>query len=286
MRIIQDTAFRLLRDDPPGISVEDLHFSNCVFDNCSLSLTRDPRNRTWVHNVVLADCELFNCQVGPALLDEVRVHNLKTNDIGIVNGALFRRVVLTGRIGSLRINPDPILHDQSPSVLSSFDADREKFYASIDWALDIRHADFVSFAVEGVPARLIRRDPETQVVVSRERALGRDWSKLSESVGGYWTDMIDTFLYEGTSELVLAAPRGARRSVFQQRLSGLRELRALGVAEPEGNSPGVLSPLPKPIAPKRKAQAKKTQAKKTQAKKTQAKKTQAKKTQAKKTKRR
>lgn len=83
----------------------------------------------------------------------------------------------------------------------------------------------------GIPARLIRRDPETQAVVTRQAALSGEWRELEwvqETVLGLG---IQQMLKRGDDDTVLVAERRARD--FKQLLAGIQELRAAGVAEPD-----------------------------------------------------
>ena len=92
----------------------------------------------------------------------------------------------------------------------------------------ISEARFKDCDIRGIPARLIRRDPETQVVIRRENAMTGKWRGLDLS-GTHWSVAIEWFLKSGDQDCVLAAPR--RASNFTKLLDGLRKLRDIGVAE-------------------------------------------------------
>jgi len=84
--------------------------------------------------------------------------------------------------------------------------------------------------IRGIPAHLIRRDPETQIVVKRENALEGKWRAL-DLENTYWQVAIDFMLEREDPDVVLVAPKRARN--FKDLLRGLQLLREAGVAEPD-----------------------------------------------------
>lgn len=101
----------------------------------------------------------------------------------------------------------------------------------MDWALDISQAEAVELELAGITARLIRRDPETQAVVTRQAALSGEWRGLDRVKGTELGLGIQELLKWGADDIVLVAHRRSRNS--KQLLAGIRELRAAGVAEPD-----------------------------------------------------
>lgn len=122
---------------------------------------------------------------------------------------------------------------RSEEVQRPFAIQREAWYAQIDWAIDISRARFKEFDVRGIPARLFRRDPESQVVVTRDRALRAASQGLLDPTMKLWPFMLKLFLADGDNDMILVAPMGAPAPRRNELLSGLRELRRLGVAEPD-----------------------------------------------------
>lgn len=232
MTIHDGKTFRKLFDRDSGAVFEDMTFNKCVFDNCALSLTMSPELRSTVRNVRLKDCMSVNCGIGPAVFENVVVDGLDTNDLLILWGPLFKHVTLKGKIGEIKINMEADT-DLRPIIQEPFALARAAFYKDVDWALDISEAYFEEFAMHGVPARLVRRDPTTQVVVTREKAMQREWrSKLAAS-NTFWPFVIDMFLEDGEPDIVLVAPKGKRKKDFVRLLDGLNDLRQAGVAEPD-----------------------------------------------------
>ena len=226
-------TFNSLHDRGEALSLGPARLVECEFVNCHLSLTKVFEKRSTVRGVHLQRCSVKGGSVGPAILEEVTVEDLASNDLLLVWGALFRHVKLSGRIGKLKLNPfvDPV--DRSVPTQGPLEAFRERYYGSVDWALDISEARFVEFDFRGIPARLVRRDPESQVVVTRGRALAPGWRDRVSSSNRLWPFVIRLFLQDGDQDIVLVAPLGAPRRKRDELLAGLRELRALGVAEPD-----------------------------------------------------
>jgi hypothetical protein len=111
-----------------------------------------------------------------------------------------------------------------------FDAANAQYYASLDWALDIREGFFGECEIQGIPAQLVIRDTETQVIVTRAKAAMGEWRKLDLSQT-HWAASLQFFLERGEQDVVLVAPK--RHKKFKHLLDGLRLLRNAGVAEPD-----------------------------------------------------
>ena len=123
----------------------------------------------------------------------------------------------------------PVLlpEDRRRSEISLFRDANLEFYQNVQWALDISEAEFKELSIRGIPASLIRRDPETQVVVTRERALNCDWSNLSLNEN-LWPTTIDLFLRGEDSDVILIAPK--RHPKFRRYLEDIHILQKEGIA--------------------------------------------------------
>jgi hypothetical protein len=229
----ESKTFYKLYDDDSGIVIENLVLDACVFDNCTLSHTTNTARRSAVRNVRLKNCVSVNCDIGPAVFEDVTVDGLETNDLLILWGPLFNHVTLKGKIGKLKVNLAAHFVDRSPETQQPFNLARSRFYETVDWALDISEAHFKEFDMHGVPARLVRRDPATQVVVTREKALLPGWREQLSPSNTLWPLVIDMFLEDGEPDIVLVAPKGKPKRKFTALLEGLNELRRAGVAEPD-----------------------------------------------------
>lgn len=108
---------------------------------------------------------------------------------------------------------------------------REKYYGEVDWALDISEARFKGFDVTGIPARSFRRDPETQVVVTRERVTADNGQRIARADGNQWLTWIRGALSDGSSDGILVTPLGAPKRKRDELLSDLQKLRELEIVE-------------------------------------------------------
>lgn len=232
MKMHSKTQFLHLVDRESMAIIEDVEFTECEFNNCSLSLTTIPDLCSTVRRALFRNCTSFNSDIGPALLEDVLVDNFAVNDMLIVFGALFRRVTLTGDLGAIKVNRMSRT-DCGMEHQLDFEERRAEFYASGEWALDIRDAKFRTvFECEGIPCHLIRRDPETQVVVQRDD-LPVGWENALSSNNSYWREVLSSFLADDESEILLVAPKLARKSRFKQLYDGIEELRRCGYVRPE-----------------------------------------------------
>lgn len=229
-QIFDRREFRSFHDRNSGKVYSDISFKYCRFISCTLSVTQNPRKRSLFRNIQLTGCEVTGCMVFPAIFEDVLVSSLKTHTLLQTWGAVFKHVKLEGNIGDIMLSSlvDPL--GEKPKVQAAFDQANARYYETVDWALDISEGRFVDCDIRGVPAKLIRRDPETQVVVTREKALAGEWKKLDLS-RTYWGTAIEFLLNRGDPDVVLVAPK--RYSKYPELLDGLKMLRDAGVAEPD-----------------------------------------------------
>lgn len=228
--IYDRNEFRSFHDRNSGKTYSDITLKHCRFVSCTISATLNPRKRSLLQNIQLYGCEVTGCTIYPAVIEEVLVSGLKTNSLLQIQGAVFKHVKLEGNIGEVMISPFVSPGWAKPHEQSAFDKVNEKYYQDVDWAIDISEGRFTDCELQRVPAKLVKRDPETQVVITREKALMGDWKKL-DLAKTYWATSIQFFLDRGDADLILVAPK--RYSKYQELLDGLKMLRDVGVAEPD-----------------------------------------------------
>lgn len=228
MQSLRGQTFIGLKDIDSGRVLEDLELERCTFEGCGLSTTDLPERRTIVRNVVARNCRLAGVSVGPAIFEDVLVDGLAIHDLQLVWGASFRHVTLRGRIGRIAVRPTLPAEEPPGAARRIADANRA-FYETVDWALDISGAEFAEFEAAGIPARLIRRDPETQVVVTRAAAQRGDWRQL-DLTGTWWAIALEQLAKGEYPDEVFVAPRRHRK--LRQLVAGLRRLQDAGIAEP------------------------------------------------------
>ena len=180
-----------------------------------------------VKNAVIESCVLSRVQLGPLILDEVRVDNLRVRDGLFVWAPALRHVVLRGPIGSLAFRSlvDPA--SATDAQQRAFDRANAEFYQSVDWALDIREAEFADVQLIGIPHQLVLRDPETQVVVTRAKAAEGGWRRIDLHPQLGWE--LQELANGHEMGRVMVAPK--RSKGFRTMLRDLQRLREAGVAE-------------------------------------------------------
>ena len=71
------------------------------------------------------------------------------------------------RVRTNGLESEPVkLHISAGDNLPTQSIAGQAFYQKIDWALDISRGEFRDLELKGIPARLVRRDPETQLIVT------------------------------------------------------------------------------------------------------------------------
>ncbi|MEX2316722.1 MAG: hypothetical protein WD669_06195 [Pirellulales bacterium] len=235
VRVFKDEKFHRFVDYDSGAVISDLTFRDCEFQGCLVGITKNPQRRTKIRNVSLINCSDNGSSIGNAIVEDVLVENFKAPGLFQTFGAVFKHVILRGRFDRLMICnyelPDSMVNP--PYQYEIVDAFREanaEYYQNVDWALDISEADFKSFELRGVPTHLVRRDPDTQIVVTRAKALKGEWKEL-EFEDTLFATSIEMFLQRGEPSYVLIAPKRHRK--FLLYLHDLQLLREAGIAEPD-----------------------------------------------------
>ncbi|EYT82044.1 hypothetical protein CF54_15635 [Streptomyces sp. Tu 6176] len=220
--VITDTVFphEKLTGSPRSLGGAEL--VRCTFRGGSLVQYEDPEFGLSVHDLSLRDCRAGGVLHGVRFSD-VSVHNLTSGDRVSPFACVFRHVTLSGRIPRLMTRP---AHSSLPAeVQEAFRDGAERFYASVDWALDISAAKFSDAEFSGVPGHLVRRDPKTQFLLHRDRAEAADAEGFSSRARSYLAKA-RTSPYP---TLVVVAP--TRSKYFKDMLQDLESLRAAGIAE-------------------------------------------------------
>lgn len=229
MKVFSKKTFDRWDEFDSGATHQDLRFLDCSFQSCVIGLdSKDLAKRVRILNAEFNKCSIAACSVRAAVVENTLVNGLKTSGLFQTWAAVFKHVTLKGKID--RVMFSPFFHPGYPEskfqqVVAQANAE---FYAGVDWALDIREAEFKDFDCRGVPSRLVRRDPETQIMVTRERVLA--CGDAIRAGGPFWESILNLFISEvWRSETVLIAPK--RSPKFNDLMGGLSELRRHGVAE-------------------------------------------------------
>jgi hypothetical protein len=234
MKSFENQTFERFYDRNSGKVFSDIEFRNCTFGSCAISMARNPALRSTIRNVRLIGCEEVSCALHTAIVEDVIVDGLKASGSagGLFQtwGAVFKHVILKGKVRRVMFSPAVALGLATRDEQQAFDDANAAYYKSIDWAMDISQGEFEECEIQSVPAHLIRRDPETQVVVTRAKAARGEWRKLDLSKT-HWPISLDFFLKRGDQDVVLVTPKCSKK--FRDLLAGLKMLRDAGIAEPD-----------------------------------------------------
>jgi hypothetical protein len=209
-------------------SYSDLIISDCTFHGCHLSNPGPDWNR--IQQVQVTNCTQINCSFDQTLFEGVALNNLKRGGDAplFMWGCVFDRVTLAGRISGLKINR-PFNPKNGPELNAAWDRFARDHYKGVEWALDISKAKFpggVTF--EFIPGNKIRRNPETQILVTRQRLAEGDWRALDFE--GTAIDLsLSSFEQESPFDSMVLAPRIEKWA--KRDLAVLQRLRGAGIAE-------------------------------------------------------
>ena len=222
-------------------SISNLEFRNCSFISVSMEYERKVEElyfflrtqkikilRSVLSDVRIINCEETACNFSGVVFENTLIDGLNTNETFCIRASVFKHVILKGKIGTLVFDPLLLPGITRHEDQDYFDRVNREFYKNLDWALDIREARFYECDLLGVPSNLIRRDPQTQMVIKREKALKGTWKKLN-LFGTYWDTAINNFLDSKLGDVVFAAPK--EHPDFHLKLDGLKKLRDVGGAE-------------------------------------------------------
>lgn len=234
-KAFRSQTFMDVDDRESGAIFSDLAFYRCRFERCAVSITLDPGKRSTFCRMKIVQCEEVNCGIWPAIIEDVMIDGLETGQLLIANACAYRHVVLRGKVGSIKLRR-AVPYTSSvpawgvPRVQERMDRANAEYYAKVDWALDISEAEFTSGEVEGIPLDLVRRDPETQVIV-RSKAIQEGLWRQVDLSGTYRSVLLDAYARRNVSDGILVVPKAARN--FKDLQRGLMALRRAGIAEPD-----------------------------------------------------
>ena len=226
-------AYRL--PDP----LADLEVRRCRIEMCQNPEQTSRGRRPRARNVKLVRCHVTASELGPVFAEDCLVDTLWLHR-GMwgpqrLAGSVFRHMTIRGSIsGGLRfIAAWDWLLDSRIRLCDTDEARANAdFYAGVDWALDISAAEFssVELTESGIPACLIRRDPDTQVVVDRKAAMEALRRRL-ELPDPAWLVGLERLVESGFDDTVLVAAKRGRR--FAQQLASIALLRDEGLTMPD-----------------------------------------------------
>lgn len=216
-------------DSDSAAVFEGYVFNRCEFDDCLVSLATRPELRATIRNCQLIRCVAHqNCTINTSIVEDCVVDGLHTKAGPLfLQGAVFKHVVIRGAIGRVIVG-NPIA--RGGGVDRAFLEANATYYRDVDWALDLTMCDAAELELSMVPGHLVRRDPTSQILVTRERALANDWRGVDTGATAY-DIAIERMLDEGRESEVLVAPR--RHKSFMMHIAVQKRLRDAGIAEPD-----------------------------------------------------
>lgn len=184
-------------------------------------------DRLTIRDVEVRQCQHWACSAYGAVFENVVVTDLRGGGRApsFMWGCLFSRVTLRGWISGLlvRWQIDP----EDDSLSREFLAANLSRYQTMDWALDITQAQF-SFveSLPGVPAALVKRDPESHFVMTA--AAARRLREESKEIS-VWTVIADNLLSSPIQDTVIAV--GGLGKKLRTDLAAARALRDRGLLQ-------------------------------------------------------
>jgi len=243
VKVFEEISFHSRHLDPSifsrrGAEYGGAEFRKCHFDGCSLSAcTKKVGRRVTVRNAVFSDCSIIGCGIGPAIIEDIIIKNLRMHGTSLfIWGAVFRHVELRGTItGAIKASHlfDLFRALEKPHLQEPFDEANTEFYKSVDWALDISKGRFSDLCILNVPSRLIRRDPSTQVVLTREKAASVAWKDLGLKDAVHWRVWSDILLTESKEPDIVIVPPLKRNRGYEEYFHDIGLLREAGILEPD-----------------------------------------------------
>ena len=231
MKEFINQEFKMMFDDG-GAILSDLIFKNCIFDNCALSISKNPSNISKIKNVIAENLSVSSCDIGPCIFEDVLIENLRINEILIFHSPLFKNVKLSGNIGNLKINSAAFSIYDRPDLQNCFNELRNNYYKNIEYALDISEAKFLSFDCNGIPSDLIKRNKDSQFIIRKKNISNIDRLNKEFAIAyPYVFFMVKMFLDSPHLDEVLVAPLAKPTKKYKPILEGLTRLQELGIVD-------------------------------------------------------
>lgn len=220
----ENQEFQHLRLGERPHSFESISVRGGELFDCVIVQVDDPAYPIRVVDSEIAGTRLVNSGAFGVWFEDVTVADCPTPaDPVFLDGCLFRHVVLRGRLGSwqFREMPNSIPGD----IRQAFAEVGRQYYAECEYALDMTEAVFESVSMYCLPGKLIRRDPETQFLVRKEKLVSADLSMLPRSMQRR-LKRASRGPFDSTVLVV-----GREEPDFKESLAAHRQLIDIGIAE-------------------------------------------------------
>jgi len=201
--------------------LHDREFDRCVFRSCS-AVAEGPLGRPVLRRIRAVNCRLESCDALGAIFDDCTFDGLRFNRMPLVYGCAFRHVVFRGDFGRVLIRGSSVTG--KPNAI---DHANDRFYETVDWALDITEVRSSDLEIHDVPLHLVRRNPETQAVILRRRLSFREMKRLG--IGPTASQFLASFFPDDPDRKLRIA--NVRSRNFADQVQAIAQLRAVGLAE-------------------------------------------------------
>lgn len=243
MKIIDTQKFEDLEFKSDEI-IENISFEKCEFNNIILSFRPDdvPVNRTNLKNCIFKDCIIDGrtSSQDKIYLENVVFDNIKIpNDLLRLNGTIFNKVTLkgnfdrillnSGHFGMVYVNKNESIEHIDESQLNSLNQYVEDEYKNSDWALDISQGEFRECEIHNVPAHLVKRNPETQILIRYEKVKNSNWENNNKIQNSYAKYFCGRVMKTENDRVFIAPVRNKKQFVIE--MEAIKILREEGIAD-------------------------------------------------------
>jgi hypothetical protein len=193
---------------------------NSKFTGCTIAQFDDPKMTLKVRNVEVERCQLDRCTVQQVFFEEMSVDTVEMAQVQRLYGCVFRHVTLRGKIGPIvTMGPHSGLVNRQDYIAGIVDS-----YNSVDWALDIRDAEFSDASFYYVPGHLVRYDNDTQILLRREKFAEVNRSELP-SYANIWAGRFNETPFDS---FIAVAPKRSKN--FRKYMENIDWLHNAGLA--------------------------------------------------------
>jgi hypothetical protein len=161
---MSEHSFDRLRQYGSGRVFSGLDLRRVTFTSSVLGQHDDPSFGLVVRDSILQNCSFSACVMAGVRLENVTVDGARLSKSSL-SGCVFRNVTLRGKIGQFIVG-GPV-RSLRGEMFAAFSEGMVDFYRDVDWALDIRDAQFAGATIRAVPGELVRRDEDRHFLLRR-----------------------------------------------------------------------------------------------------------------------
>lgn len=202
-----------------SLNSDSVEFRSCTFEACTVAVKQMATEHLRIRNVSMRACSVAGGGLRGVWLSDCHVDGARLSGTVTVLGCIFERVTVSGPMRRLFIRDDySFLSAASELEAEAKDAYRHR----ISMALDISRLSCQDLDIRGVPARLIRIDPDSHFVIARSALPDVDWRQLDFSGTSYGASLA---LLENSDweDVILTVPSGQKEQRAREVLAVLKD---------------------------------------------------------------